>query len=233
MLTVTAPETEPSPLQEHLAGTYFTLRLGLGLIAVAFPILLAVGGRLWAGLPLQDSMSAYYHAEVEGRSMRTWFVGILFALGVLLYLYKGFTDKENVALNVAGIAAVLVAVFPMQWQCGDDCAPVSAHGVSAVVAFLAVAFVAAFCADETLNLVRDPDRRRQLRITYAILAALLLASPLAAFVLSSLLGFESALVFFVEAAGIIAFAAYWLVKGWELRQTHADRYALDGTLVDA
>jgi len=37
-------------------------------------------------------------------------------------------------------------------------------------------------------------------------------------------------VFFVEVFGIWAFAAYWLVKSWELRQTSADRAAARGVL---
>lgn len=236
MLTVVkAPEheQEPSPLREHLAATYFTLRLGLGVIAVAFPLVLAVGGRLYAGLPLQDSMSAYYHATGDdGRSMRTWFVGILFALGALLYLYKGFSDRENVVLNVAGVMVVLVAVFPMSWGCGDACPTFTIHGTSAVLAFLAIFYVAMFTANDTLKLVRDPTRRRRLGTTYRLLAGVLLVSPVAAFFMSSVAGMESALVFFVEAFGIVAFAAYWVVKGAEIRQTHADIMALDGTMVE-
>lgn len=231
MLTVTAPEAEPSRLQRHLAATYFTLRLGLGVIAVAFPVLLALGGRLYARLPLQDSMSAYYHASMDGRSMRVWFVGILFALGALLYLYKGFSTRENVALNVAGILLVVVAVVPMPWNCGASCSTLSVHGASAILAFACIAFVAAFCADETLELIREPKRRRRFRATYRSLAGLMVVSPVVAFVLSRLLGFQSALVFFVEAFGIFAFAAYWLTKGREMKETQADMMGLDGTLV--
>src|SRR5215212_7799422 len=44
--------------------------------------------------------------------MRTIFVGFLCITGSFLYLYKGFTKLENLLLNVAGISAVLVALFP-------------------------------------------------------------------------------------------------------------------------
>jgi len=229
MLTVTAPEEEPSDLQRHFAATYFTMRLGLGIVAVGFPLLLVIGGRLSAGLPLQDSMSAYYHAG--SGVMRTWFVGILFTLGTLLYLYKGFSTRENVALNLAGIGAVLVAVFPMEWSCGAACSKFTVHGASAVIAFLCIAYVAAFCADDTLKLVRDPKRLALLRNGYRVLAALMLLSPIAAFVVTSLLNLRNSLVFFLEAFGILAFALYWFLKGRELRETHADYIAQDGTLV--
>lgn len=231
MITATAPKIRPSPVQEHVAATYFTLRLGLGIIAVAFPFALWLGGNLYAGLPLQDSMSAYYHGELGGRSMRNWFVGGLFAIGALLYLYKGFSPKENYALNIAGVMVVLVAVFPMEWQCGASCARFTIHGTAAVLAFLCIAFVAAFCAVDTLRLIRDEARRKRLERTYRGLAVLMLVSPLVAFVLSSVVGLRSALIFFVEASGMLAFAAYWVTKSREMRQTHADLMALEGALV--
>jgi hypothetical protein len=63
-------------LDQHALATYFTLRRGVALIAIAFPLWLWIGGKLYAGLPLQNSMSAYYHAALDGKSMRDWFVGI-------------------------------------------------------------------------------------------------------------------------------------------------------------
>ena len=76
-------------LKKHVLSTYFSLRVGIVVIAVAFPVLLATGGYFYVGVGLLDSMSAYYHVTCEGRSMRDWFVGLLFAVGVFLYLYKG------------------------------------------------------------------------------------------------------------------------------------------------
>ena len=77
-------------LQKHFTATYVNLRIGMAVIAMAFPILLWVGGLL-QGLELQPSMSDYYHAGSPAGLMRDWFVGLLFAVGVFLYLYKGFT----------------------------------------------------------------------------------------------------------------------------------------------
>ncbi len=37
-------------------------------------------------------------------------------------------------------------------------------------------------------------------------------------------------LFFVEVFGVWAFALYWLVKSWEIRQTSADRAASQGIL---
>ena len=102
-------------LKRHMFMTYFTQRAGMAAIAFIFPFFLWFVG-LSQGIELQDSMSAYYHKIVEGVSMRDWFVGFLCAIGVFLYLYKGFSNAENILLNIAGISAVGVAMVPMAWE---------------------------------------------------------------------------------------------------------------------
>ena len=111
---------EPKSLQAHVLGTYLDLRFGIAVFGFALPIILAgVGGIL--GIPLQGSISAYYHATPAAvdcsltatvwpaGTLRNEFVGILIAVGAFLYLYKGFSRSENFALNLAGIFAVGVA----------------------------------------------------------------------------------------------------------------------------
>src|SRR5216684_1487516 len=142
---------KPDKLQKHILGTYFSLRIGIAIVAMLFPFILWIGGRLYVGLPLQDSMSAYYHASINQTSMRDWFVGILFAVGIFLNLYKGYSNSENIALNFAGILAVGIAIFPMQWNCGTDCSWFSIHGLCAVLFFFCIAFVCIRCASDTLH----------------------------------------------------------------------------------
>ena len=52
-----------------------------------------------------------------------------------------------------------------------------------------------------------------------------------AFVLGSFLNVHVSLTFLVEAFSIGVFAAYWFIKGVGLKQTQADRIALEGNLV--
>ena len=229
MFKVTTPSPEVGPLQKHLNATYYTLRWGLGLIAIAFPVVLVAGGALYIGTSLQGSMSAYYHAEMDGRSMRDWFVGTLFALGALLYLYKGFSKPENVLLNVAGFFAVCVAIFPMEWPSGSGGAILSFHGASAIGVFVCLALVAWFTAADTLKLV-DESRRQRYARRYKILAGLMVASPVIAYVISVILQRRGALVLVAEVLGIWFFAAYWLLKSREMRETQADVLGLQGSL---
>lgn len=55
-------------------------------------------------------MSAFYGANDAG--MRNWFVGILWAVGSFLILYKGFRAAEDWLLNLAGGFAILTAMTP-------------------------------------------------------------------------------------------------------------------------
>ena len=230
MLAVTSPPQEPTELQEHIASTYFATRLWLAIVAIALPIVLSVGGWLWAGLELQGSLSQYYHATMSERSMRNWFVGALFVLSALLYLYKGFSATENRLLNVAGIATLLVALVPTQKDCGENCSLLTLHGVSAITAFACIGIVAWRCASDTLKLVRDEKARRRYARTYRLLATALFLSPVAAFALTQILGRQATLIFFTETLGMAAFATYWAAKSMELQRTRADYLALEGAM---
>jgi hypothetical protein len=83
--------TEALDLQKRIAGAYFSLRLGMGVPAAIFPPTLWLGGWFGDQEPLRWSMSSYYYSPV----MRDKFAGILCAIGVFLYLYKGFSRQEN------------------------------------------------------------------------------------------------------------------------------------------
>lgn len=182
---------------------------------------------LLEGSSLQSSMSAYYYT-----GMRDVFVGSLFAVGVALYLYRGFSSAENVVLSVAGVLAVCVALFPTQGG-GERDFVHDVHAVAAILFFGCLAYVSVFRAGDTLSLVRDTRRADALRRAYRGLGVAMLASPLVALAAERVLrppGGEPSVVFFVEVFGVWAFSAYWLVKSWEIRQTSADRAASQGIL---
>jgi hypothetical protein len=81
------------------------------------------------------------------------FTGILFALGSFLYLYKGFSKREDLALNIAGVCAVVVAVFPMHAETGYIPGCHYVHFGAALVLFLSMAYAAIFCHQDTLKLI--------------------------------------------------------------------------------
>jgi hypothetical protein len=222
---------ENTELKKHFLATYLSLRRGIAWVAFAFPVLLWAGGHLRAELPLQQSMSAYYHAG--GGVMRDVFTGVLVAVGVSLFLYRGFTKLENVALNFAGIFIIGVAMVPMEWECVDSCNEVSAHGILAVLFFLCIAYVCIFRASDTLSLIRDADRARSFKRAYRIMGLAMIASPAVAVLLTLCLQPRSearSFVFFAETVGVVVFAAYWRVKSREIELSDADRSAVEAKL---
>jgi hypothetical protein len=223
----------PQELQKHMAATYFTLRMGIVIIAATLPLILWLGGRL-LGISLKPSMSAYYYSE--NVLLRDVFVGILWATGAFLYLYKGFSNRENYALNCAGILIVCVAMIPTAPPVPAGAAPaapdpLTAHGVSAVLFFLAIAYVCIFRASDTLSLMMDPKTARDYQRAYKLLGMGMIAAPAIAYVLTLLLRNpreQNPYVFVVESVGVWIFAAYWLLKSREIAQTDAERRAVEG-----
>ena len=152
--------SDASHLEESLFKTisesYFRQRIGLAILSFLMPLFLV----FWGFPALQGSMSAYYHygdpANIiygGGGARRDVLVGVLCAVGCFLNLYKGYSKQEDIALNIAGVTAIGVALFPMDWPsaCAPDdsflaCAsPVwQVHAASAVIFFLMIAYVCVF-----------------------------------------------------------------------------------------
>lgn len=217
-------------ITDHITQTYVNLRVGMAILAFSLPVLLMLGSFL-RGEPLQPSISAFYHTP-----MRDLFVGILVAVGVCLYLYKGFSNKENIALNIAGVFAVAVAFLPTAVpegivqcasecakQCTADCAQneaftaVLAHRISAFLFFVPVAYVCRFRGKDTVELIEDEQVRKKYFMLYRIIGPLIITLPTIAIVYSLLTKQTGVIVFCVEFAAIWAFALFWLVKVFELR----------------
>ena len=159
--------------------------------------------------------------------MRVWFVGLLFAIGTCLILYKGFGALEDWLLNAAGASAACVALFPMPWDCGAECPNVTIHGISATILFLCIAAVSIFCARDTLPLIVDQRQRMNYRRKYHGIGAVMIATPMVAFAFSEWIGGTQRYVFAIEAVGIWVFAYYWWTKSRELGQSDAELRALN------
>ena len=115
--------------------SYVYLSLGMGLVAAALPIALVLTG----GYDGHYSISTFYHVSDLTRNIM---VGCLCAEGVFLILFHGLSKLENWILNVAGVAAIAVAMNPMPVdQCGPGPA-ITLHAASAIVFFLCLATVA-------------------------------------------------------------------------------------------
>ena len=220
-------------LSDQMAKTYRALRLGLAVLAFTLPLLLPIGGYLKAGAGLAGSLSAYYHAGGEGFGqgvMRNEFVGVLFAVSVLLFAYQGYSKLEDYALNLAGVLAVGVALFPTALDKESGGGLFSLHGTFAVLFFFCIGYVCIWRAGDTLPLIADEALRNRYRRTYKILGWAMGLLPLAAWAFTSLSPLRTSAIYFIELAGIYVFAAYWVVKSREASKTRVDEKATRGEI---
>ncbi len=208
------PPAQADAIATSISASYFRLRRGMALIAFALPVALWLGG---GPGQLQGSISAYYH-HADGR-MRDVLVGALWALGTFLYFYKGYSRAEDLALDGAGLAAVLVAVAPTDWPAGAPATLTGRlHAAAAIGFFLLVAYVCVFRSGDTLKLLRDEARAAMFRASYRLLGALMVALPLTVWAVHALSPGrdDSPVLFLVEAAGVHVFAAFWWIKSREI-----------------
>ncbi|MGR3484624.1 MAG: hypothetical protein ACU0BF_04710 [Paracoccaceae bacterium] len=216
-----------------MVTSHLRLRRSLGWLGAALPVAIVAACTIdaaMAGAPLgraaiPPSISAAYHGPA-----RDAVVGILVTIGLFLTCYRGHPRapgdriSDDALASVAGVSAVLVAVFPVS-RGGDGTAfaqtvvgaPASnlIHGAAAIAFFGALA---AFCLTR-FSRTRSAARARLFRACgYVILGSI------AVVVVSTLLStygppaLEDAIegsdaVFWVEALGVWAFALSWLAKG--------------------
>jgi hypothetical protein len=193
----------------------------IGWLGALLPLLLWVmaGWRPTGGLERWDllkSVSAYYHTGAV-----TAFVGVLVALGVFLFTYRGYNTKgrpsdQTVAI-IAGCAAIGVAVFPTGapegLQAPAWCTPATRtiHYGSAVVLFGSFAVFSLYLFRKT-NLKHGeptpPDKQARNRI-YVFCGAAIVGCMIWA----GVAGMVRAPVFWAEALALELFALSWLTKG--------------------
>lgn len=167
----------------------------------------------------------------EAGSMRSYFVGFLFAVGAMLFANKGYSRREDIFLNIAGVSAWLIALFPMPWR-GERPPLYWVHGTSAIIFFLAIASVAAFCSHATVRLINNPTQRKLYTGAYRFLAVLMIASPIVAYFLNVHILRRDHAIYWVEFCGIWAFAAYWIVKGIEMSGPDTEKKVAAGEVYD-
>jgi len=228
-------QKNPAELQEHMLGTYGALRVMLAVIAFSLPVVVTLSGWIQRGsFAIESSISRYYY--VTGRFVfftpRDLFVGGLVAAAACLYSYKGFSTRENVALNLAGVFAFFVAVLPTSAEGEPRNLRSILHATSAVFFFLSIAYVSIRCSRDTLRLLPDPSKLDGYARRYFATGLAMILSPLVAVGLSLPNGSlsESRLIYFIEWFGVWAFGAYWWVKTLEMRETKAEKAASSGAL---
>lgn len=203
--------------QRSLVFSYLALRKTIGLLGMAFPIVLFLGALIFFETGLQNSISSYYHT-----GMRDVFVGTLCVIGFFLLSYRGYKRVDDIAGDLACIFAVGVALFPTT----PDRTPSGGHDFIGYIhlIFAALFFITLIYFSLCLFTKTDPNKRPSRRklqrnkvyraCGYAMSICILLI------VIYSLLPSKMASqvgaykpVFWLEAIAIIAFGISWLTKG--------------------
>ncbi len=203
--------------QNELVVSYKFLRVVVGALGMSLPLILYAGGRAVFGFDVQGSLSAYYHT-----AMRDVLVGVLFAIGVFLFSYKGYSLVDEIAGKLACIFALGVALFPTlaEGETSPTAQRISMfHYFFAAAFFLTLTFFANFLFTKSNKTPSEQPPQKRIRNTVyrscggvMVLSILLLA---AYFILAGgdgpFLG-SSAPVFWLETVAIFAFGVSWFVK---------------------
>ena len=184
---------------------YRALRLLMGIIALALPIVVSV-----ISSTALSSISASYYTEA-----RDVFVGMLFIVGSFWMAYSGHTPKEKMASKWASAAAISVAIFPT--AC-DYCEPSIRFKVHAAAAVALFSILAYFCfgpfRKNTKGMPGKKGRRSKIYLTCGwIMVACMLVEVVATYALSSETVNALRITYWVEATALGAFGIAWIVAG--------------------
>lgn len=215
-----------NPIKENNASpqliSYQTLRKAIGILGILLPIILVVGSVVCGGCEeIQSSISSYYHTN-----MRNIFVGIICAIALFLFAYKGYDKTDNLAGDLACIFALGVAFFPTSvteplTQCMTDSSGTkiisNIHFISAALFFIVLAYFSIFLFTKGS---KNPTKRKLKRnILYKVCGYIILASILLIALYSlvfkemfpKLQNYDP--VFLLETLALWAFGTSWLTKG--------------------
>jgi hypothetical protein len=225
------------PAADPYVRCYLKLRLIIGILGLAVPaVLIIVEPLLFDGWPYpRGSLSAYYYS-----GMREVFVGALCAIGVFLITYKvSDRTRENRLSTLAGVAVILVALFPT----GKPYAKLTStplqdwmgevwveriHFASAAVFIGSLAVISSYFARRRAEDTR-PGRERSLRFHWACCVIIVAALALAA--VHGIFGWPDKGILIAEVAAVMAFGASWLKKGLEIREYLGEKKAGQARLV--
>jgi hypothetical protein len=225
------PDDSTTPTREQLLESrggalylksWLAERFVVGILGVAMPIILIVGDRLVFDditFP-RESLSAYYFS-----GFGDVFVGTLCVTGVFLVTYMAFHyNWDNVVSTVAGIAAILVALFPTGPEPPD--APTKLQlrlglgNVQTIHTVSSYVFIAMLAVMSYRFARREGERNNSgHRAVHLVCSAVMVASAVVAFVaarfgVTHVDGLSGLLI--VELISTYAFGISWLLKGAEL-----------------
>lgn len=228
MATLTRATTESDRRPKSIPHQFDDLsdhahRQLIGYIGLAMPILLVLIAALRPTPPygpwdLMDSVSEYYYSGSV-----SVFVGLLMALALFLFTYRGYDNRfrwaDRQAAVTAGVAALGVAFFPTEAPDGLSSLPWwtettgNLHTASAIVLFSMFAVFSLLLFRLSSDAERHDTSKRRRNHVFLICGIAIVASMTWALI-NKRMGLP---IFLPESIALVAFAVSWLVKGQALR----------------
>lgn len=202
---------------QHLVISYLTIRKAIGLLGFFFPFILWVG--VWIvnhDTEVQPSISDYYYTI-----MRNSFVGVLCAVSLFLFAYRGYEKVDRITGYLGSIFALGVAFFPTTPVEPDDVDIWIGrlHLGFAGLFFCTLIFFSLFLFTQTHANQRMTGMKKIRNTVYYVCGFVMLASVLVIglYILLSKSPdpgeVEIDVVFWGESIALMAFGVSWLVKG--------------------
>ncbi|MGB1308298.1 MAG: DUF998 domain-containing protein [Oceanihabitans sp.] len=205
--------------------SYMLLRQLVGLLGILLPILLIVGAFYYGDCSIvQSSISDYYHTK-----MRNILVGVLCAVALFMFAYKGYDKRDSIAGNLACIFAIGVAFFPTGVDTVSECAEQcivyenwiqTVHFAFAALFFSVLIYFSLFLFTKSKTPKANQRSQKRKRNTIFHICAYVMIACVALIALYFLFLEEKFPelkhldpVFWLETIALWAFGISWLTKG--------------------
>lgn len=213
--------TNQSPDPELIS--FQTIRRAVGWLGILLPPVLVVGSFLFGNdRVIQPSISHYYFTN-----MREIFVGVLCAVSLFLFTYKGYSKLDGRASNLAGFFSLGVALFPTNvipdFPAQQDVVSfisISFHNVvhftCAALFFLTLAFISLYLFTRSKHMRREDQtpQKRTRNVVYKLCGWIMIGS-LVTIAFSAFMNVDKTnqVTFWFETLALLAFGISWLTKG--------------------
>jgi hypothetical protein len=206
--------------EEPDASTFMAIRRTIGYLGASFPVILCMGTYVFTNCNgIEPSVSAYYYTI-----MGDVFVGLLVAVGLFLFRYTGYDKTDRWLTNIAGLAAIMVALFPTNNQ-GIECFVIhlplddvrkTIHYVSAAVFFILLGIMSLVQFPKTSSTGLTAKAKRNRNMVYRVCGIIVLLCVVLIFIFSKTKTWATS-TFWLEWVALLAFGTSWLTKGQALK----------------
>jgi hypothetical protein len=201
--------------------SFLTMRRLIGILGIALPIVVVLGGLMQKDPVIEGSISGYYYTN-----MRDLFVGALCVVSLFLMSYKGYEKIDDVVAKMSGAFALGMVIFPTSMFSGkvvrvgvfliDDNVSLYIHLIFGALFFLSLSFNSIFLFTRRHPGVMGKAKRRR-NVVYRscgivmVLAMLCITIYMIFFMNTNIAKMNPVLIF--ESIALMAFGVSWLVKG--------------------